>query len=58
MLFRSTLIGTLTIGVLSNGLTLLGAEYYVQDIVLGVIILLSVSLSASQLRRAAFGVTS
>ncbi|MCG8355051.1 MAG: ABC transporter permease [Kiloniellales bacterium] len=53
-----TLIGTLTIGVLSNGLTLLGAEYYVQDIVLGVIILLSVSLSASQLRRAAFGVTS
>ena len=50
-----TLVGALIIGVLSNGLTLLGAQYYVQDIVLGVIILASVSISSSQLGRAAFG---
>jgi ribose transport system permease protein len=43
------------IGCLTNGLVLLGAEYYVQDIVLGAIILASVGLSASRLRRAAFG---
>ena len=51
-----TLIGALIIGVISNGLTLLGAQYYVQDIVLGAIILASVGISASQLRHAAFGV--
>jgi len=50
-----TLVGALIIGVLGNGLTLLGAQYYVQDIVLGLIILASVSISSSQLGRAAFG---
>lgn len=51
-----TLIGALIIGILGNGLTLLGVQYYVQDIVLGLIILGSVGISASQLKRAAFGV--
>jgi ribose transport system permease protein len=51
-----TLVGALTIGMLSNGLVLLGAPYYVQDICLGVIIIASVSLSASVLTRAAFHV--
>jgi len=50
-----TLIGVLTIGVLANGLTLLGAQYYVQDIVLGLIILASVGVSAGLLTKAAFG---
>jgi len=50
-----TLVGVLMIGCLTNGLVLLGAEYYVQDIVLGAIILVSVGLSASRLKRAAFG---
>jgi ribose transport system permease protein len=51
-----TLVGALIIGVLSNGLVLLGAQYYVQDILLGVIIVASVSLSASVLKKAAFSV--
>lgn len=51
-----TLVGALIIGTLRNGLTLLGAQYYVQDIVLGVIIILSVSLSARQFRKVAFSV--
>ena len=51
-----TLVGAVTIGMLSNGLVLLGAAYYVQDICLGVIIIASVSLSASVLTRAAFHV--
>ncbi len=49
-------IGALTIGILSNGLVLLGAPYYAQDIVLGVIIVASVSLSASTITKAAFNV--
>ncbi len=49
-------IGALTIGILSNGLVLMGAPYYVQDIVLGLIIIGSVSLSASTISRAAFNV--
>ena len=51
-----TLAGAVTIGMLSNGLVLLGAAYYVQDICLGFIIIASVSLSASVLTRAAFHV--
>jgi ribose transport system permease protein len=51
-----TLVGALTIGMLSNGLVLLGAPYYVQDICLGLIIILSVTVSASVLTRAAFQV--
>ncbi|RAI04193.1 ABC transporter permease [Acuticoccus sediminis] len=51
-----TVVGALVIGVLSNGLVLLGAAYYVQEIVLGLIILASVALSASVLTKAAFTV--
>ncbi len=51
-----TLVGALTIGMLSNGLVLLGAPYYVQDICLGAIIITSVALSASVLTRSAFRV--
>ncbi|MCG2776245.1 MAG: ABC transporter permease [Desulfobacterales bacterium] len=49
-------IGALTIGILSNGLVLMGAPYYAQDVVLGVIIIASVSLSASTITKAAFSV--
>lgn len=51
-----TLVGAATIGMLGNGLVLMGAPYYVQDIMLGVIIVLSVALSASALKKAAFGI--
>ena len=55
---RPNVIGTvfaaLVLKVLGNGLVLLGAAYYVQDIVLGVIIIGSVALSATVMRRAAF----
>lgn len=50
-----TVVGTLLIGVLANGLVLVGAPYYAQDIALGVIILGSVAISASTLGKAAFG---
>ena len=51
-----TLVGAFTIGMLGNGLVLLGAPYYVQDICLGCIIIGSVAVSASALTRAAFDV--
>ncbi len=51
-----TVVGALIIGMLANGLVLVGAAYYVQEIVLGVIILASVALSASVLTKAAFTV--
>ncbi|KGM49353.1 ABC transporter permease [Pseudooceanicola atlanticus] len=49
-----TFVGSLIIVMLSNGLVLLGAQYYIQDIMLGIIIILSVAVSASVLKRAAF----
>ena len=49
-------IGALIITVLGNGLVLLGAAYYLQDIVLGIIIIGSVSLSASVMKKAAFSI--
>jgi len=49
-----TFVGALIIVMLSNGLVLLGAQYYIQDIMLGVIIIVSVAVSASVLKRAAF----
>lgn len=51
-----TFVGALIIGILTNGLTLLGATYYIQDIILGLIILTSVSISSTQMMHAAFGV--
>ncbi|AKI01859.1 monosaccharide ABC transporter membrane protein, CUT2 family [Hoeflea sp. IMCC20628] len=49
-----TFVGALIIVILSNGLVLLGAQYYIQDIMLGIIIIVSVAVSASVLKRAAF----
>ena len=49
-----TLVGAATIGMLGNGLVLMGAPYYVQDIMLGFIIVASVAVSASALKKAAF----
>ena len=46
-----TFIGALLIGVLNNGLTLLGAQYYVQDITKGTIIILSVVVTSLQAKR-------
>jgi ribose transport system permease protein len=49
-----TIFAAFTLKVLGNGLVLLGAEYYWQDIVLGTIILVSVALSATGTGRAPF----
>jgi ribose transport system permease protein len=49
-----TLVASLVLKVLGNGLVLMGAAYYVQDIVLGAIIILAVAVSASTVRQAAF----
>lgn len=46
-----TFVGALIIGVLNNGLTLLGAEYFIQDIVKGLIIILAVVISSIQSKR-------
>ncbi len=51
-----TFAGALIISVLDNGLVLLGAPYYLQDIVLGLIMIASVGVSASVLKQAAFSV--
>ena len=51
-----TVFATLVLKVLGNGLVLMGAPYYVQDIVLGVIIISSVAFSASVVKKAAFKV--
>ncbi|UWR13412.1 ABC transporter permease [Sulfitobacter mediterraneus] len=47
-------VGSVIIVMLANGLVLLGAQYYVQDIMLGIIIIASVAVSASVLKQAAF----
>jgi ribose transport system permease protein len=49
-------VGALIITVLGNGLVLLGAAYYLQSITLGLIIIGSVGLSASVMKRAAFSI--
>lgn len=51
-----TVFAALVLKVLGNGLVLMGAAYYIQDIVLGVIIIGSVAFSASALKKAAFKV--
>jgi ribose transport system permease protein len=51
-----TVFAALVLKVLGNGLVLLGAPYYVQDIVLGAIIIASVAFSASAMKKAAFKV--
>ena len=51
-----TVFAALVLKVLGNGLVLMGAPYYVQDIVLGAIIIGSVAFSASAMKKAAFKV--
>jgi ribose transport system permease protein len=51
-----TVFAALVLKVLGNGLVLMGAAYYVQDIVLGAIIIGSVAFSASVMKKAAFKV--
>ncbi len=51
-----TLFAAFVLKMLGNGLVLLGAAYYVQDVVLGVIIIGSVAFSASVVKKAAFKV--
>jgi ribose/xylose/arabinose/galactoside ABC-type transport system permease subunit len=46
-----TFVGALIIGTLNNGLTLLGADYFMQDIVKGLIILLAVVISSLQTKK-------
>ena len=51
-----TVFAAVVLKALGNGLVLMGAAYYVQDVLLGIIIIASVAFSASVLRRAAFKV--
>ncbi|HRD78861.1 MAG TPA: hypothetical protein PK264_23465 [Hyphomicrobiaceae bacterium] len=51
-----TLVAALVLKALGNGLVLMGAAYYWQDIILGVIMVASVALSSVFLRKAAFKV--
>ncbi len=51
-----TIFAALVLKVLGNGLVLLGAAYYFQDMVLGIIIIGSVAFSASVMKKAAFKV--
>lgn len=51
-----TVLSALVLKSLGNGLVLMGAPYYAQDIVLGVVIVGSVAISASFMQRAAFKV--
>jgi len=46
-----TFIGALIIGTLNNGMTLLGAPYYIQDITKGIIIILSVTATSLQKKK-------
>ena len=51
-----TVFSALILKSLGNGLVLLGAPYYTQDIVLGIVIIGSVALSAGFMQKAAFKV--
>lgn len=51
-----TIYAALVLKVLGNGLVLMGAPYYWQDIILGLIIIASVAFSASVLKKVAFTV--
>jgi ribose transport system permease protein len=46
-----TIIGVLVIGIMSNGLTLIGATYYMQEILKGVMLILAVLLNALRTRN-------
>ncbi|KAG1433672.1 hypothetical protein G6F57_021988 [Rhizopus arrhizus] len=49
-----TLVAARILKVLGNGLVLMGAPYYVPDIVLGFIMIASVAVSSAVLKKAAF----
>ena len=51
-----TVYAAIILKVLGNGLVLMGAPYYLQDMVLGFIIISSVAFSASLVKKAAFKV--
>ena len=51
-----TVVAAFVLKALGNGLVLLGAAYYVQDMVLGMIIIGSVAFSASVVKKVAFKV--
>ena len=51
-----TVVAAIILKALGNGLVLMGVPYYMQDILLGAIIIGSVAASASVVRRAAFKV--
>lgn len=51
-----TVFAAFVLKALGNGLVLLGAAYYVQDIALGAIIIASVAVSAGAMKKAAFAV--
>ena len=51
-----TVYAAIVLKILGNGLVLMGAPYYLQDMVLGIIIIASVAFSASALKTAAFKV--
>ena len=42
---KGTVVGTLIIGVLRNGFNLLGWPYYIQDIAMGVVMILAVTVA-------------
>ena len=46
-----TLLGTLIIGTMSNGLTLMNVPYFVKDIATGLIIIIAVTITALQKMR-------
>lgn len=48
-----TFVGALIIGVLNNGLTLLGTPYFINDIAKGTVIILSVTMASIQTMRRA-----
>jgi ribose transport system permease protein len=50
------LVGAIILALLNNGLVLVGAPYFMQDILLGLTIVGAVALSAATLTRAAFAV--
>lgn len=51
-----TVYAAIVLKILGNGLVLMGAPYYLQDMMLGFIIISSVAFSASVLKKAAFKV--
>lgn len=51
-----TVVSSLVLKSLGNGLVLMGAPYYAQDIVLGLVIIGSVAVSAGFMQKAAFKV--